>query len=64
VLKKQLGDIIMKRAYYQLKIPDKGYEIRKAIAKIHSKTGLDEAVIVEKLLRDAITRISEIFIKS
>jgi hypothetical protein len=54
----------MKRAYYQLKIPDKGYEIRKAIAKIHSKTGLDEAVIVEKLLRDAITRISEIFIKS
>lgn len=54
----------MKKLYYQPKIPDKKFEIRKAVAKIRSNTGLDEAVIVEKLLKDAIARTPEIFVQS
>ncbi|MDD5597706.1 MAG: hypothetical protein PHV82_07160 [Victivallaceae bacterium] len=54
----------MKKPCYQLSIPDKNCEIRKAVAKIRRNTGLDEAVIIEKLLKDAIAKIPKIFIQS
>ncbi|MFA6716199.1 MAG: hypothetical protein WC082_01235 [Victivallales bacterium] len=54
----------MKKLYYQPKIPDKNFEIRKAVAKIRGNTGLNKGVIVEKLLKDAIARTPKEFIRS